>query len=84
MKKSVLITGAGGQDAYFLSRYLNRNSKIEIHGISNHDYSNNLGKGSLKFFDNFYKISLNNHKEIKDCICEVRPSYILNLSLIHI
>lgn len=82
MKKSVLITGAGGQDAYFLSRYLNRNSKIEIHGISNHDYSNNLGKGSLKFFDNFYKISLNNHKEIKDCICEVRPSYILNFGAV--
>ncbi|MFL2719972.1 MAG: GDP-mannose 4,6-dehydratase [Gammaproteobacteria bacterium] len=82
MKKSVLITGAGGQDAYFLSKYLNRNSELCINGISNHDYSNNLGKGSLKFFDNFYKISLDSHAEIKDYISETRPSYIFNFGAV--
>lgn len=82
MKKSVLITGAGGQDAYFLSKYLSRNSELDINGISNHDYSNKLGTGSLKFFDNFYKISLNSHEEIKNYICEIKPSYIFNFGAV--
>ena len=31
---------------------------------------------------NFYKISLNSHEEIKNYICEIRPSYIFNFGAI--
>lgn len=82
MNKSVLITGAGGQDAYFTSRYIKRNTNYSLYGISNNDYSKYLGTESLKFFDYFEKLSLCQHEKLSQLINNINPTYIFNFGAV--
>jgi len=83
MDQSILITGAGGQDAYFLSKSLKRKSAYKIIGLSYKDDEKSIQKHSaLSFFDEIINISLDNYKALNTFIASSKPKYIFNFGAI--
>ena len=79
MTESIFITGAGGQDAYFISKHLKRRTEYKTIGLSNKDV-NNLN--NTNYFDEVTNIPLENFDEVEKFICTNKPKFIFNFGAI--
>ena len=79
MCESIVITGAGGQDAYFISKHFKRRTRYKIIGLSNKDIQN---QPNIKYFDEILYLPLENFDEIAEFICINKPKFIFNFGAI--
>mgnify|MGYP001196685109 CR=1 FL=1 len=82
MNECVLITGAGGQDAYFLSKYLTRNTNYNIIGLTNDQDKKILRNTSLAYFNSVKNISLDDFKNLETFIISLKPRFIFNFGAV--
>lgn len=67
-----LITGARGQDAYYLARILTQQG-YTVYGTSRQD-------GDVDFFNKVYKVDPWDFKQLYRCLCDVQPYEIYNMA----
>ena len=72
-----MITGAHGQDAYYLSKVIKRRKLGRVIGVHHRDTD---ATNELRFFDELIKVSITDYKNINAITNDYRPSYILNFA----
>ncbi|MDA9964384.1 GDP-mannose 4,6-dehydratase [Gammaproteobacteria bacterium] len=73
-----LITGAFGQDAFYLSKYIKREKLGLIYGIHNKEDTETLKK-RLQYFDEVKKLSLDDSDPLSSYIIDNNFDYIINV-----
>ena len=76
----VIITGASGQDGYFLSKYFSR-LNCRVVGTVRNSSSKYTG-GRFKYFDDLIHVDLQNSHQVSKLISDVRPTHILNMGAV--
>jgi GDPmannose 4,6-dehydratase len=76
--QTALVTGAGGQDAYYLSRRLARNG-VRVVGVHAPNRPDVWGqKARLRFFDELIELDLRDTARITQLVSVLKPDFILN------
>lgn len=73
-----IITGANGQDAYFLSKIIKRKKLGKVIGISKN--SEKISKKNLTFFDEIICASVTDFKKMSEVVNDIHPTHILNFA----
>jgi GDPmannose 4,6-dehydratase len=84
-EKLALVTGANGQDGYFLSKHLKRSGVGRVVGIVRPNENGSgaeLENDNLRYFDEVIWINLKDHEKITSLIVELDPNYIFNFGAI--
>lgn len=79
--KIAVITGAGGQDAYFLSRGLARRG-IRVVGVTRPGGGKPAAATNLRFFEKLVGIDLRDGIRVASLVAELAPDFILNFGAI--
>jgi len=77
---TVLITGASGQDGYFLSKYFNRANRRVVGTIRLP--LNNYEKARFRYFDDIIQVDLANSSLVAELVSRIRPRYIVNVGAV--
>ena len=79
--KKFLITGAFGQDAFYLSKYIQRKKLGLVFGIHNKD-DTKISKVRLRYFDEIEKLSLDDNDGLSSYIIKNNFDFIINVGAI--
>lgn len=84
LHKRAIVTGALGQDGYYLSRSLKRNGVSSVIGIARPSArpGNDIDKSRLRNFDQVLDVDLRDTETLRRVVCEIQPHFILNFGAI--
>jgi len=77
-----MITGAGGQDAYFLSRRLSRKGVKVVGVVRPGGGGESIPEARLRYFNELQEIDLRDTGRLRSLICGLSPDFILNFGAI--
>lgn len=79
---SVLVTGAAGQDGYFLSKYLRRAGVRSVSGLVRPATDAHPGSGRFRWFTDIAEADLTDHAAIADLVAALKPDWLLNFGAV--
>jgi len=79
---SVVVTGAAGQDGYFLSKYLRRAGVLRVTGVVRPGTHAQVGSNRFRWFTDIEEADLADHSTLTAMVAALKPDWILNFGAI--